>query len=116
MAPDVQHVFYQKAKNLNCPTFEINKDFSISENGRAFTFTYKDTTISDITLSMLGHHQRANASLAAMASNILKPDFTKITETSIKEGLQKQSGLDVVNSFKIISCWMALIMRIPLLN
>ncbi|SDO53739.1 dihydrofolate synthase / folylpolyglutamate synthase [Streptococcus equinus] len=89
MAPDVQQVFYQKAKNLNCPTFEINKDFSISENGRTFTFTYKNTTISDITLSMLGHHQRANASLAAMAANILKPDFTKITETSIKKGLQK---------------------------
>lgn len=37
---------------------------------------------------MLGHHQRTNASLAAMAAIILKSYFKNITKTTIKNGLE----------------------------
>lgn len=88
MTPEVQKVFYQKAKELDCPTYELDKEFAVRENGESFDFHYKDINISNITLSMLGHHQRANASLAAMAAIILKSHFKTITETTIKLGLE----------------------------
>ena len=72
MTPEVQKVFHQKTKELDCPTYELDKEFSIRENGEIFDFHYKDISIANITLSMLGHDQRTNASLAAMAAIILK--------------------------------------------
>ncbi|QGX00809.1 bifunctional folylpolyglutamate synthase/dihydrofolate synthase [Streptococcus ruminicola] len=88
MTPEVQKVFHQKAKELDCPTYELDKEFSIRENGESFDFHYKDISISNITLSMLGHHQRTNASLAAMAAIILKSYFKNITKATIKNGLE----------------------------
>lgn len=88
MTPEVQKVFHQKAKELDCPTYELDKEFSIRENGESFDFYYKDISIANITLSMLGHHQRTNASLAAMAAIILKSYFKNITKTTIKNGLE----------------------------
>lgn len=88
MTPEVQKVFHQKAKELDCPTYELDKEFSIRENGKNFDFHYQDMTISNITLSMLGHHQRTNASLAAMTAIILKSHFKNITKTTIKNSLE----------------------------
>lgn len=88
MTPEVQKVFHQKTKELDCPTYELDKEFSIRENGEIFDFYYKDISIANITLSMLGHHQRTNASLAAMAAIILKSYFKNITKTTIKNGLE----------------------------
>ena len=60
-------------------------------------FHYQDMTISNITLSMLGHHQRTNASLAAMAAIILKSYFKNITKTTIKNGLENTVWPSVVS-------------------
>ena len=52
--------------------YELGKDFSFMENGRAFDMIYHQTIIPDIQLKMLGKHQKANASLAAMTALILQ--------------------------------------------
>ena len=38
MTPEVQKVFHQKAKELDCPTYELDKEFSIRENDKNFDF------------------------------------------------------------------------------
>ncbi|MCR5052013.1 MAG: bifunctional folylpolyglutamate synthase/dihydrofolate synthase [Streptococcus sp.] len=88
MAPEVREVFYQKSTSLGCPTYEIDKDFFITENKGTFTFTQNDFSISDISLKMLGHHQKSNAALAAMTALILQNNFSKISRDSIKNGLE----------------------------
>ncbi|WP_027968606.1 bifunctional folylpolyglutamate synthase/dihydrofolate synthase [Streptococcus equinus] len=88
MAPEVREVFYQKSVSLGCPTYEIDKDFFITENKKTFTFTQNDFSISDISLKMLGHHQKSNAALAAMTALILQNNFSKINRDSIKNGLE----------------------------
>lgn len=88
MSPEVREVFYQKSASLGCPTFEIAKDFFITENKKTFTFTQNDFSISDISLKMLGHHQKSNAALAAMTALILQDKFSKISRDSIKNGLE----------------------------
>ena len=87
MTPEVQKVFHQKTKELDCPTYELDKEFSIRKMVKSFDFYYKDISIANI-ISMLGHHQRTNASLAAMAAIILKSYFKNITKTTIKNGLE----------------------------
>ena len=49
MTPEVQKVFHQKAKELDCPTYELDKEFSIRENDKNFDFHYQYMTISNIT-------------------------------------------------------------------
>ena len=66
----------------------INKDFFITENKKTFTFIQNDFSISDISLKMLGHHQKSNAALAAMTALILQEKFSKINKESIKKGLE----------------------------
>ena len=88
MAPEVKEVFYQKSVSLGCPTYEIDKDFFITENKKTFTFIQNDFSISDISLKMLGHHQKSNAALAAMTALILQNNFSKISRDSIKNGLE----------------------------
>lgn len=87
-APEVREVFYQKSASLGCPTYEIDKDFFVTENKKTFTFTQNDFSISDISLKMLGHHQKSNAALAAMTALILQDKFSKISRDSIKNGLE----------------------------
>lgn len=89
MAETVRHVFYQQANTLACPTYELQKDFSFVKNSGAFNISYNQTTISNIHLKMLGEHQKANASLAAMAALILKEHFSNISSDSIKTGLEE---------------------------
>lgn len=86
---EVRQDFYQKARELASPTYELGQDFHLLENSKAFDFVYQDQTISHIELAMLGQHQKANASLAAMTSLILAPQFPKITSEHIKHGLEK---------------------------
>lgn len=88
MAPEVKEVFYQKSTSLGCPTYEIDKDFFVTENKKTFTFTQNDFSISDISLKMLGYHQKSNAALAAMTALILQNNFSKISRDSIKNGLE----------------------------
>lgn len=88
MAPEVKEVFYQKSASLGCPTYEIDKDFFVTENKKTFTFTQNDFSISDISLKMLGHHQKSNAALAAMTALILQEKFSKINKEGIKKGLE----------------------------
>lgn len=88
MAPEVKEVFYQKSTSLGCPTYEIDKDFFDTENKKTFTFTQNDFSISDISLKILGHHQKSNAALAAMTALILQDNFSKISRDSIKNGLE----------------------------
>jgi dihydrofolate synthase/folylpolyglutamate synthase len=89
MTEEVRQVFYQKVRELASPTYELGQDFHLLENSKAFDFVYQDQTISQIELAMLGQHQKANASLAAMTSLILAPQFPKITSEHIKKGLEK---------------------------
>lgn len=41
MTPEVQKVFHQKTKELNCPTYELDKEFSIREMVKSLIFIIK---------------------------------------------------------------------------
>ncbi|MGT2907244.1 bifunctional folylpolyglutamate synthase/dihydrofolate synthase [Streptococcus dentiloxodontae] len=88
---DVRQLFYRNASYFQAPTFELGSDFSFKENGRAFDFDCHSMQINAIHLKMLGTHQKANASLAAMAAVILSQDFPNIKPNTIKSGLEESS-------------------------
>ena len=89
MLDSVRYVFYQKAKETGSSIYELGKDFSFIENDKTFDIIYHQNTISHIQLKMLGKHQKANASLAAMTALILQKQLTAITPATIKSGLEE---------------------------
>lgn len=90
---EVRKIFYQKAQELICPTYELGLDFQANGNSKAFNFSWKEHQISDIKLAMLGQHQVSNASLAIMSSLLLAQDFPKVKSQIIKEGLSQACWL-----------------------
>ena len=89
MLDSVRYVFYQKAKETGSSIYEFEKDFLFIENGKTFDIIYHQNTISHIQLKMLGKHQKANASLAAMTALILQKQLPAITPITIKAGLEE---------------------------
>ncbi|MBJ8349401.1 bifunctional folylpolyglutamate synthase/dihydrofolate synthase [Streptococcus zalophi] len=85
--PEVKTVFYQKAKETNSPVFELNKDFKAFGTSDAFDFSWKNHSLTNISLAMNGQHQVNNASLAIMTSLLLKDYYPNVTEKSIKKSL-----------------------------
>lgn len=84
----VRQVFYNRANALNCPTYEFDKEFRTFGNSRAFQFSNGVNTL-DISLSMSGQHQVANASLAIQTSLMLSDCYAKVTPTVIQQALSQ---------------------------
>lgn len=90
---EVREIFYQRAQELHCPTYELGNDFRVSGNSTAFDFYWKDYHVSSIKLAMLGQHQVSNASLATMTSLLLTQKFPKVTINVIKSALSQARWL-----------------------
>ncbi|MCU9533179.1 bifunctional folylpolyglutamate synthase/dihydrofolate synthase [Streptococcus sp. CSL10205-OR2] len=84
---DVKAVFYHKAKETNSPVYELNKNFNAFGTSDAFDFSWKNHSLTNISLAMNGQHQVSNASLAIMTSLLLKDYYPNVTEKSIKKSL-----------------------------
>ena len=82
-------VIEEKASSMDVPYYQIDKDIRIqaikqSKLGQSFSFSFKDTTIENIAIKMLGRHQINNAALAIAAATIVSGD---IHEQSIRKGI-----------------------------
>ncbi|MGE7120003.1 bifunctional folylpolyglutamate synthase/dihydrofolate synthase [Peribacillus sp. NPDC046944] len=82
-------VIEDKARSMDVPYYQIDKDVHVhgikqDELGQSFSFSFKDITIENIAVKMLGRHQIYNAALAIAAATIVRED---IREQSIREGI-----------------------------
>lgn len=82
-------VIEDKARSMDVPYYQIDKDVHVhaikqDELGQSFSFSFKDTTIENIAVKMLGRHQINNAALAIAAATIVRED---IPEQSIRKGI-----------------------------
>lgn len=87
--PEVRQLFYQTAKELGSPVYERGQDFSL-ESG---TFRHEELTLTDLALAMPGRHQESNASLAIMASLLIKDAFPAFNMDHLKTALAKSYWL-----------------------
>lgn len=92
---EAKEVIEGKAKEKNAPLFSLGENFFIKnrkllQNGEGFTFGTEGSRIENIEISMLGEHQIENASLAIMASLLLKEKLRlKVSKADIKAGIKK---------------------------
>lgn len=84
---DVRDVFQARAKETKSPLFELGQDFSYQLKGSQFDFNSSQLQLSDLSLKMLGQHQRANASLAVMTALLLQKAYPQLTAGVIRQAL-----------------------------
>jgi len=79
----------RKATEENAPVWAPTDgySFSTSKNG-TFSYESQGTLLTDVTLSMPGVFQPANAAIATALALQLKVDFPKITTATIRKGLE----------------------------
>ncbi|MEK3890571.1 bifunctional folylpolyglutamate synthase/dihydrofolate synthase [Bacillus sp. FSL K6-3431] len=89
------HVLQAEATEQQAELFQINKDFFVkdiisTEHAENFTFTSGSTTMENLEINLLGHHQTENAS-GAIATLFWLKDNRKVNldEAIIRSGLIK---------------------------
>ncbi len=87
----VTQVFHEICQQKNSRAFHLGTDFTILESHASFDFSYKEQVLKNITLKMLGSHQRQNASLAIMVSLILQKAYPKVSLENIRTAIAQTS-------------------------
>jgi dihydrofolate synthase/folylpolyglutamate synthase len=109
--PEALEVIRSRAAELKSPIYQLGEHFFAGEkeslhNGEQFTFTSMFSKLAKLETSMIGSHQVDNASLAAMAAEILGNYYSFIIEEShIREGLKKAywpGRLEILSNFPIV--------------
>ena len=90
---DVAAVFEEEASQLGSTTYLLGRDFSYEDGGEVFDFIYQEAVLRSVSLAMPGQHQRANASLALMATHFLKDQYPAVTPEVILSALSKSRWL-----------------------
>ena len=90
---DVAAVFEEEASQLGSTTYLLGRDFSYEDEGEVFDFIYQEAVLRSVSLAMPGQHQRANASLALMATHFLKDQYPAVTPEVILSALSKSRWL-----------------------
>lgn len=90
---DVAAVFEEEASRLGSTTYLLGRDFSYEDEGEVFDFIYQEAALRSVSLAMPGQHQRANASLALMATHFLKDQYPAVTPEVILSALSKSRWL-----------------------
>ena len=90
---DVADVFEKRAQELACPSYRLGRDFGFQDRGAFFDFFYQDKCIKGIRLAMPGQHQKANASLALMAMQLLKEQYPALSREIILSALSTSRWL-----------------------
>ncbi|HEL1985113.1 TPA: bifunctional folylpolyglutamate synthase/dihydrofolate synthase, partial [Streptococcus suis] len=87
--PEVLAVFEEYARQFQSPTYAVGREI-ILENSRAgFAVASPLGHIEDLRLQMQGRHQEVNAALAVTTAQLISPDFPKITNETISQGLSQ---------------------------
>ncbi|MGT2911858.1 bifunctional folylpolyglutamate synthase/dihydrofolate synthase [Streptococcus cameli] len=84
---EVRNVFQETAALYHAPTYELGKDFKYQDKGDSFDFSFGQEKRSNLRLTMPGKHQKNNASLALMATELLKKDYPQLSDTAIRQAL-----------------------------
>lgn len=87
--PDVRQLFYQTAQELESPTYEKGVDFDLVTDQDGLTFRHAGRELTSLNLAMPGHHQVSNASLALMATQLLRDKYPKVTDEGISVALSQ---------------------------
>ncbi|WP_105208978.1 bifunctional folylpolyglutamate synthase/dihydrofolate synthase [Streptococcus suis] len=86
---EVLAVFEEQARQLQSSTYAVGREI-ILENSRAgFAVASPLGHIEDLRLQMQGRHQEVNAALAVTTAQLISPDFPKITNETISQGLSQ---------------------------
>ncbi|HFI0054472.1 TPA: folylpolyglutamate synthase/dihydrofolate synthase family protein [Streptococcus suis] len=87
--PEVLAVFEEQACQLQSSTYAVGREI-ILENSRAgFAVSSPFGRVEDLRLQMQGRHQEVNAALAVTTAQLISPDFPKITNETISQGLSQ---------------------------
>ena len=90
LPPEAKAVIAEKAAKMQAPVYYLGEEISYIPRGQAdngtfyFDFAWQGTTLTRLSLSLLGRHQIANASLAVAAALQLG-----ISAETIRRGLAK---------------------------
>ncbi|MCM3587652.1 bifunctional folylpolyglutamate synthase/dihydrofolate synthase [Mesobacillus maritimus] len=92
--PEAIKVIEERASNVKATLHQLGKKFSISQvkalsKGTQFDFSSTFGEFKDLEISMIGEHQASNASLAVMATQLLRNYYAfLIEEEHIRQGLK----------------------------
>jgi dihydrofolate synthase/folylpolyglutamate synthase len=86
----VLELFRRRCRELGAPMFQGGVDFA-ARGGPAGRFRYRGLRreLPDLRLNLLGRHQYGNAALALAALEILEEQGFAVSDSAIREGLQK---------------------------
>ncbi|MGQ7409151.1 bifunctional folylpolyglutamate synthase/dihydrofolate synthase [Streptococcus suis] len=87
--PEVEAVFEDHASQLQSPTYEVGREIVLENSRAGFAVSSPFGRVEDLRLQMQGRHQEVNAALAVTTAQLLSPDFPKITNETIRQGLSQ---------------------------
>ncbi|MBY5010620.1 folylpolyglutamate synthase/dihydrofolate synthase family protein [Streptococcus suis] len=87
--PEVEAVFEDHASQLQSPTYEVGREIVLENSRAGCAASSPFGRVEDLRLQMQGRHQEVNAALAVTTAQILSPDFPKITNETIRQGLSQ---------------------------
>ncbi|BCP58536.1 folylpolyglutamate synthase [Streptococcus parasuis] len=87
--PEVEAVFEDHASQLQSPTYEVGREIVLENSRAGCAVSSPFGRVEDLRLQMQGRHQEVNAALAVTTAQILSPDFPKITNETIRQGLSQ---------------------------
>ena len=90
VSAEVEHFFNQKSHDLQAPLAIIDREIQLfPKDNQTIQISYDHWESPNLKLPMLGQHQENNAGLAVTAAHLLAQTFSKITDKSIQEGIEK---------------------------
>ncbi|CYU99219.1 folylpolyglutamate synthetase [Streptococcus suis] len=87
--PEVVAVFEDHASQLQSPTYAVGREILLENSRAGFTVSSLFGRVEDLRLQMQGRHQEVNAALAVTIAQLISPDFPKIINETIRQGLSQ---------------------------
>lgn len=85
---EAQTVFENEAKKLGAALYQAGCDFQVKDREDSFNFMSPQGNLENLSLSLMGPHQRDNAALALETALLLQAVFPKLDEEAFRIGLQ----------------------------
>ncbi|OZV23502.1 bifunctional folylpolyglutamate synthase/dihydrofolate synthase [Streptococcus sobrinus] len=85
---EAQTVFENEAKKLGAALYQAGCDFQVKDREDSFDFMSPQGNLENLSLSLMGPHQRDNAALALETALLLQAVFPKLDEEAFRIGLQ----------------------------
>ncbi|HFU3729127.1 TPA: folylpolyglutamate synthase/dihydrofolate synthase family protein [Streptococcus suis] len=86
---EVLAVFEEQARQLQSSTYAVGREILLENSRAGFAVSSPFGRVEDLRLQMQGHHQEVNAALAVTTAQLISPDFPKITNETISQGLSQ---------------------------